>query len=49
MTLRKTALVLKGVSFDKEMQRDHLEAVGRRDAFLYVQQIVSKKKSRLKV
>ena len=41
LTLRETALVLEGVTIDKKPLKDHLEAVGHRDAFLYVQQLVS--------
>ena len=43
LTLRETALVLEGVTIDKKPLKEHLEAVGHRDAFLYVQQLVSKK------
>jgi len=41
LTLRETALVLEGVTIDKKPLKEHLEAVGHRDAFLYVQQLVS--------
>ncbi|MCL2152346.1 MAG: Fic family protein [Oscillospiraceae bacterium] len=43
LTLRETALVLEGVTIDKKPLKDHLEAVGHRDAFLYVKQLVSDK------
>ncbi len=43
LTLRETALVLEGVTIDKKPLKEHLEAVGHRDAFLYVQQLVSDK------
>ncbi|MCL2747365.1 MAG: Fic family protein [Oscillospiraceae bacterium] len=43
LTLRETALVLEGVTIDQKPLKDHLEAVGHRDAFLYVQQLVSDK------
>ena len=43
LTLRETALVLEGVTIDKKPLKDHLEAVGHRDAFLYVQQLVTEK------
>ena len=43
LTLRETALVLEGVTIDKKPLKDHLEAVGHRDAFLYVQELVSDK------
>ena len=40
LTLQETALVLEGVTIDKKPLKDHLEAVGHRDAFLYVQELV---------
>ena len=43
LTLRETALVLEGVTIDKKPLKDHLEAVGHRDAFLYAQKLVSDK------
>lgn len=43
LTLRETALALEGVTIDQKPLKDHLEAVGHRDAFLYVQQLVSDK------
>ena len=43
LTLRETALVLEGVTIDKKPLKDHLEAVGHRDAFLYAQGLVSNK------
>ena len=43
LTLRETALVLEGVTIDQKPLKDHLEAVGHRDAFLYVQQLVTDK------
>ena len=43
LTLRETALVLEGVTIDKKPLKEHLEIVGHRDAFLYVQQLVSEK------
>lgn len=43
LTLRETGLVLEGVTIDQKPLKDHLEAVGHRDAFLYVQQLVSDK------
>ena len=36
LTLRETALVLQGITIDKKPLKDHLEAVGHRDAFVYV-------------
>lgn len=41
LTLQETALVLEGITIDQKPLKDHLEAVGHRDAFVYVQQRVS--------
>ncbi len=43
LTLRETALVLEGVTIDQKPLKDHLEAVGHRDAFLYIQRLVTEK------
>jgi excisionase family DNA binding protein len=43
LTLQETALALEGVTIDKKPLKDHLEAVGHRDAFLYVVSLVSEK------
>ena len=43
LTLQETALALEGVTIDKKPLKDHLEAVGHRDAFLYVTSLVSQK------
>lgn len=40
LTLQETALVLEGITIDQKPLKDHLEAVGHRDAFLYVQELV---------
>lgn len=40
LTLQETALVLEGVTIDRKPLKDHLEAVGHRDAFLYVRELV---------
>ena len=40
LTLRETALVLQGLTIDQKPLKDHLEAVGHRDAFLYIQDII---------
>lgn len=40
LTLQETAMVLEGITIDKKPLKDHLEAVGHRDAFLYVQDLV---------
>ena len=34
-------MVLEGVSIDKKPLKDYLEAVGHRDAFLYVQDMIT--------
>lgn len=39
LTLQETAMVLEGITIDKKPLKDHLEAVGHRDAFLYVEDI----------
>ena len=36
LTLKETAMVLEGMTIDQKPLKDHLEAVGHRDAFLYV-------------
>jgi excisionase family DNA binding protein len=43
LTLRETALVLEGLTIDKKPLKDHLEAVGHRDAFLHVERLVTDK------
>lgn len=43
LTLKETALVLEGITIDKKPLKDHLEAVGHRDAFLYIAQLVTDK------
>jgi Uncharacterized conserved protein len=43
LTLRETALALEGLTTGEKPLKDHLEAVGHRDAFLYVQQLVSER------
>jgi excisionase family DNA binding protein len=43
LTLQETALVLEGVTIDKKPLKDHLEAVGHRDAFNYVVSLVRDK------
>ncbi len=42
LTLKETALALEGMTVDQKPLKDHLEAVGHRDAFLYVQDIAKK-------
>lgn len=41
LTLQETAMVLEGVTIDQKPLKDHLEAVGHKDAFIYVQSLVS--------
>lgn len=43
LTLQETALVLEGVTIGRKPLKDHLEAVGHKDAFLYVQELVKDK------
>ena len=43
LTLKETAMVLEGISIDKKPLKDHLEAVGHRDAFLYIEDIAQNK------
>lgn len=42
LTLKETALALEGMTIDQKPLKDHLEAVGHRDAFLYVREIAQK-------
>lgn len=42
LTLKETAMVLEGMTIDQKPMKDHLEAVGHRDAFMYVQAIATK-------
>ena len=39
LTLKETAMVLEGMTIDQKPLKDHLEAVGHRDAFVYVEGI----------
>jgi Fic family protein len=43
LTLQETALVLEGVTIDQKPLKDHLEAIGHRDAFQYVEELVQDK------
>lgn len=43
LTLRETALVLEGITIGEKPLKDHLEAIGHRDAFAYVERLVSEK------
>lgn len=42
LTLKETAMALEGMTIDRKPLKDHLEVVGHRDAFLYVQDIATK-------
>lgn len=39
LTLKETALVLSGLTIDQKPYKDHLEATGHRDAFLYIEEL----------
>ena len=43
LTLRETAMVLEGMTIGEKPLKDHREAVGHRDAFGYVERLVSEK------
>ena len=43
LTLQETAMVLEGITIDKKPLKEHLEAVGHKDAFGYIQELVSEK------
>ncbi len=43
LTLKETAMVLEGITIDRKPLKDHLEAVGHRDAFLYIENIAQNK------
>jgi len=43
LTLRETALVLRGLTIDKKPLKEHLEATQHRDAFYYICDLVSRK------
>lgn len=40
LTLRETDLVLRGLTIDQKPLKDHMEAVGHKDAFYFVQNLV---------
>ncbi len=42
LTLRETAMVLEGMTIDRKPLKDHLEAVGHRDAFVYMEELARK-------
>ena len=43
LTLQETAMVLKGIAIDKKPLKDHLEAIGHKEAFDFVKELVSDK------
>ena len=43
LTLQETAMVLEGVTIDQKPLKEHLEIIGHRDAFRYVESLVSDK------
>lgn len=43
LTLRETDMVLRGITIDKKPLKDHLEAVGHKDAFYFVVDLVKEK------
>ncbi len=40
LTLRETDLVLRGLTIDKKPLKDHIEAVGHKEAFDYIEELV---------
>lgn len=45
LTLRETDLVLRGLTIDQKPLKDHMEAVGHKEAFEYVSELVKKQAS----
>lgn len=43
LTLRETDMVLRGLTIDKKPLKDHMEAVGHKEAFEYVSELVKEK------
>ena len=43
LTLRETDMVLRGMTIDKKPLKDHLEAIGHKDAFNYMVKLVKDK------
>jgi Fic family protein len=44
LTLQETALIIKeGITIDKKPLKDHLEAVGHKEAWLYVEELIKQK------
>ncbi len=44
LTLKETAMVLEGVTIEQKPLKDHLEAVGHRDAFIYIEELAKEEK-----
>ncbi len=44
LTLQETALVLQGITIDRKPLKDHIEAVGYKEAFQYVEEIAKQDK-----
>ena len=44
LTLRETDMVLKGLTIDKKPLKDHMEAIGHKEAFEYVSSLIKEKK-----
>lgn len=42
LTLKETAMALEGMTIDQKPLKDHMEAIGHRDAFLFVMDIAEK-------
>lgn len=42
LTLKETAMALEGMTVDQKPLKDHMEAIGHRDAFMFVLDIASK-------
>lgn len=45
LTLRETDMVLRGLTIDQKSLKDHMEAIGHREAFQYVCRLVSEKQA----
>ncbi|GHS93176.1 cell division protein Fic [Alphaproteobacteria bacterium] len=43
LTLQETALVLEGITIDQKPLKEHLEAIGHKEAFLYIEHLVQEK------
>lgn len=43
LTMQETALVLQGVTIDKKPLKDHLEVVGYKEAFVYMEELAKEK------